>query len=1492
MSILKKPYELSLWTDVYDADQYKFVEQRIGIIGTHSLTSQGRAQNVQLVQNVNGTNTLTFYVYFQYKDTITGETVVNPVCQYLTNERKLKLKYDDKWYDFIIKNVKKDSSKYTYEVSATDQYVNELSKNGYQVEFDAELNNNVGTIQELARIALRDTDWDVTGQNVVSDTNYAKDDNYIGNGATEFIPDYATEALVKLTITSTNVSVYQLVSESNYNAPVVKDVTLTTGTIYAFYSCCTNNPTRFQFIYVPDGTEIMRDDERIITNANCQYYVDNVNYISTNNGYSLTIPTWTSFDSISNYRGKRYVFSADLRYNSILGQYATTYVKDGISYLGVTKTESVVPKLIKDYVSNGSDFKSASGWRAVITKDGIATDKGVVTQSTCKEGNGFTSTILDAILNKEPDLSEYISYIDYDGTKNGMLLNTGFYDNRLTLSKSDEFINGNEFVLSISYIATTDWKVEVVAANYDPATGAVTPTGEPFVTYTLGVGGNSNTATFTEEATLTATIVNQSFTAKEIQNTRFCILFSPINGSNTNCHLYIKSCGMYRAVRKDGTLVTPETQVIEAITTTSYIYYKKADVEGADSFDEVVSSYISTRAPELDGFIAPMSCEKRRAISIKQSNYFNIIQTLCEKFECWVEFEITRATNGKILSKAVLFHNYIGKNNYAGFRYGVNLQSIQRTDDSKSIVTKLIVSSNSNEFGKNGYCAISRAPSNETGEDIIYNFDHYINTGALLADDLQEILYNEDGAEGTDIDESASNTNCRGYYLRLHKLNDKLNQITNTLNQQLSVYNSYEADYTTYSAGVQAAADELDSAIDKFARYAGWSYTEANDPSHAAWLDNATNKSYLTAIATAKQAYNNYSNQLDKVKTAYNKVKTDYETTNANLEQTKQQKDTLNRAFYALYSRFIQEGTWISEDYFDDEQYYLDALSTAYTSSVPSVSYSISVLELSQLDEYSDFVFALGDKTFVEDPEFFGYDENSHPIRESVVLTEITYNLDAPDKNTIKVQNYKSQFQDLFKKITATVQSVKYTTGSYEKAAALAQSTAEKRGQFLQEAFDDAGMTIRNASEQTVTIDERGLTITDKLEPNNALRAVCGGIALTNDGGDTWTLGLTAKGVSAKLITSGILNTGEVNIMSGTDNTFRWDAFGLTAYDFSNTNDQILKLNTNKGVRFDHFGIYGFTGVDGSTWVPTSIAKWINKSGHLEVDSTSIRAHSTFELTKEGLYLSLGNMTQHYYYNENGQLLSIVDGKAHESQVLLGKTNDLIYNSWSADGLPYYDASKSGSTNDFVKIFSVGRNANDEQLVVYDDGTLTANKIKLTGSIEWTDASSPSKSVYGREAYTVPKNNTHYSSFNDESATTWHKIASAADQYYCHTDNGGATWQGPFGITGATGEQGEPSYQVGFWADKGFVFHNLTAPTAITLHAQVLAGATDITALIGNASSDKYKNWVINWYVQENNGAAVLVKDNDGNTYTQPNLMVTCEVTGIKSYQCVVVTDT
>jgi hypothetical protein len=63
------------------------------------------------------------------------------------------------------------------------------------------------------------------------------------------------------------------------------------------------------------------------------------------------------------------------------------------------------------------------------------------------------------------------------------------------------------------------------------------------------------------------------------------------------------------------------------------------------------------------------------------------------------------------------------------------------------------------------------------------------------------------------------------------------------------------------------------------------------------------------------------------------------------------------------------------------------------------------------------FTFELGEKTKVIDPEFFGED-----YEEEVIITELSDMLDDPSKNSVKVQNFKNQFQDLFQKITATVQ--------------------------------------------------------------------------------------------------------------------------------------------------------------------------------------------------------------------------------------------------------------------------------------------------------------------------------------------------------------------------------------------------------------------------------------------------------------------------------------
>ena len=60
MSILTKPYTITVWRDEWDTANKKFVEKRIGIIGTDKMTAQCRALEPTLTRNVNGVKKFSF----------------------------------------------------------------------------------------------------------------------------------------------------------------------------------------------------------------------------------------------------------------------------------------------------------------------------------------------------------------------------------------------------------------------------------------------------------------------------------------------------------------------------------------------------------------------------------------------------------------------------------------------------------------------------------------------------------------------------------------------------------------------------------------------------------------------------------------------------------------------------------------------------------------------------------------------------------------------------------------------------------------------------------------------------------------------------------------------------------------------------------------------------------------------------------------------------------------------------------------------------------------------------------------------------------------------------------------------------------------------------------------------------------------------------------------------------------------------------------------
>jgi hypothetical protein len=123
MSILKKPYEISVWDDMWNPTLLKFEEKRLGVIGSNDMSYQGRAIEPNLVRNVNGTKKFSFKMYKYFVDNETGEKVENPFINWLVSERKVKLHYRDKWYDFIVKNINENSSNYLYTYQLEDALV-------------------------------------------------------------------------------------------------------------------------------------------------------------------------------------------------------------------------------------------------------------------------------------------------------------------------------------------------------------------------------------------------------------------------------------------------------------------------------------------------------------------------------------------------------------------------------------------------------------------------------------------------------------------------------------------------------------------------------------------------------------------------------------------------------------------------------------------------------------------------------------------------------------------------------------------------------------------------------------------------------------------------------------------------------------------------------------------------------------------------------------------------------------------------------------------------------------------------------------------------------------------------------------------------------------------------------------------------------------------------------------------------------------------------
>ena len=121
---MNKRYEISVWNDTYDNENNRYTEEKLAVIGSDTMTAQDRALEPKLVENINGTNTLTFKMFYGYIDITTGEYHKNQFIDFLINERRIKVLWKNKWYEMIIKNIKEDSQTHTITYTCQDLYLN------------------------------------------------------------------------------------------------------------------------------------------------------------------------------------------------------------------------------------------------------------------------------------------------------------------------------------------------------------------------------------------------------------------------------------------------------------------------------------------------------------------------------------------------------------------------------------------------------------------------------------------------------------------------------------------------------------------------------------------------------------------------------------------------------------------------------------------------------------------------------------------------------------------------------------------------------------------------------------------------------------------------------------------------------------------------------------------------------------------------------------------------------------------------------------------------------------------------------------------------------------------------------------------------------------------------------------------------------------------------------------------------------------------------
>lgn len=230
-------------------------------------------------------------------------------------------------------------------------------------------------------------------------------------------------------------------------------------------------------------------------------------------------------------------------------------------------------------------------------------------------------------------------------------------------------------------------------------------------------------------------------------------------------------------------------------------YYESDRVAGKVYDEEYVNNWNVGSDGTLTAASYEPTREKARIISCKDSNKYNITQTIAETFELFCRYEYSCDERGSFVKtytdsagkvwtgrKVIFYNRAIKKDNPLIIEYKKNLNSISRESDSSEIYTKLYVSPIASEVMTDGYVSIANSAANPTMDEFILNFDYLHETRSISDYQYRQVEI---------------------YKANIRKINEVLADLSPQINDLEVEINDLRAEAAGYESQISSAEEQL-----------------------------------------------------------------------------------------------------------------------------------------------------------------------------------------------------------------------------------------------------------------------------------------------------------------------------------------------------------------------------------------------------------------------------------------------------------------------------------------------------------------------------------------------------------------------------------------------------------------------------------------------------------------------------------------------------------